>query len=390
MGKYTPKLTQFALPKQRPFYVQGENMNKRILIISNSTGGLVNFRLELLIALCREYEVIVLSNESGRTEQLKQIGCKLISTNFDRRGTNPIKDMMLINQYKKQIKQIDPFIALTYTIKPNAYGGISCTKLGVPYIANVTGLGDSIENAGILSKISMMLYKRGLRNAEKVFFQNKTNCDFFVSKGICSVAHDVIPGSGVNLDKHCFEEYPQSESPIVISVVGRMIKDKGIEEVLEAAKQLKGRNVLIRLIGHSGEEYLKKLENAQNEGIVEYVGLQKNIHEWYKKSHAILHASYHEGMSNVLLEASACGRPVLASNIPGCIETFDEGVSGFGFKPKDAQAIVEAVERFLALPHDKKAEMGRMARKKVESEFDRNIVIEKYLTEIRRIEGERN
>ncbi len=362
-------------------------MPNKILVISNSTSGLVSFRLELIEALCREYDVTVLSNDSGGLDKLTEAGCRFIPTDFDRHGTNPIKELSLINKYKKCIKQLAPKIVLTYTIKPNVYGGISCASLGVPYIVNVTGLGDSIENKGIISKISLMLYKHGLRKADMVFFQNRTNRDFFVKKGICSGEHDVIPGSGVNLTKHCFEEYPEGDSPIVISVVGRVIKDKGIDEVLAAAERLKGKNVLIRLIGGCGDEYLEKLESAQAKGYIEYVGLQSEIHEWYKKSHAVLHASYHEGMSNVLLEASACGRPVLASNIPGCIEAFDEGVSGFGFEPKSADAIVAAVNRFIDLPHEKKAEMGRMARKKVEAEFDRGIVINKYFSAIKKIEA---
>ena len=196
-----------------------------------------------------------------------------------------------------------------------------------------------------------------------------------------------MPGSGVNLEKHCFEPYPEEieGEPLILSVVGRIVKDKGIDEILQAAQRLKGKNILIQLIGNCEEDYIDRIKKAEQNGVIRFVGRQQNVHEWMKNSHAILHASYHEGMSNVLLEAAACGRPVIATNVSGCADTFDEGISGIGFEARNTDALVAAVERFLTLSHEQKEAMGLAGRRKMEASFDRNIVIEKYLRAIKAV-----
>ena len=147
----------------------------KILILANSQLGLFKFRKELLEAMVAgKYKVYVSVPEDEFTQELKDIGVSLIhNTYMDRRGTNPIHDLKLLNYYQYQIRKIRPDVVLTYTIKPNVYGGFLCGMLGIPYIANITGLGTSVENDGIMRRITTILYKFGLRKAEKVFFQNK-------------------------------------------------------------------------------------------------------------------------------------------------------------------------------------------------------------------------
>lgn len=362
-------------------------MNQKLLIISNVSGGLVNFRLELMQRLSKQYDVTVLAEENAGRAAIEESGCTFINIPIERHGKNPIKEYGLYSAYYRIIKSIKPLAVLTYTIKPNIYAGSACARLGIPYIANITGLGDAIENKGILSWVARLLYRHGLRKAAKVFFQNKANCDFFRRNNILKTSYDILPGSGVNLEKHLCEPYPNQDEHIILSVVGRITKDKGIDEILSAADSLSDENIIIRLIGSCEDDYLSKIRSAEAKGVIEYVGRKENIHEWYKESHAILHASYHEGMSNVLLEAASCGRPILATNVPGCVETFDEGVTGFGFEPKSAEAIVKVVRQFIMLPHSKKAEMGVKGREKMEKTFNREIVIQKYLKTIEAIGG---
>ena len=128
------------------------------------------------------------------------------------------------------------------------------------------------------------------------------------------------------------------------------------------------------------------MREAIASGVLEHIENQRDVRPFYAESHAIIHPSYHEGMSNVLLEAAAAGRPVLASNVPGCRETFDEGVSGMGFEPRNVDDLVRAIEQFIALPHEQKATMGCAGREKVEREFDRKIVVDAYMKEIQKIE----
>ena len=356
-------------------------MRNTVLIISNVSAGLFNFRRELLEQLVKQFKVIVIAEDNGKKDEIEKIGCSFIPVKVDRHGTNPIKEITLIHSYSKYIREIKPFVVLTYTIKPNIYAGIACRNLHVPCIANITGLGDAIENDGIVSSIAKRMYSVGLKEACFVYFQNRSNADFFISKKIFSGRYDILPGSGVNISRNPYEPYPAENKamPIVLCVVGRITKDKGISEIIEASYQFDPKILQIQLIGNCENDYIEQIRKAEEHGVIHYVGRQENVHEWLKASHAILHASYHEGMSNVLLEAASCGRPIIATNIPGCKEAFDDHLSGIGFEPRSCTEIVNAINRFLAIPYEQRIEMGKIGRKKMETEFDRNIVVNKYL-----------
>lgn len=353
----------------------------RILILTNNDGGLYLFRKELLEALLEDNQVIISLPHGEYIEKLIDLGCKYIPCEFDRRGTNPIGDIKQYRYYKKLIREVKPDVVFTYTIKPNVYGGMACSKLGVPYIANVTGLGTSIMNPSAMQKLSLFLYKMGLRKAHTVFFQNKTNLKFMQEHKVVGRRCRLLPGSGVNLETNRFEEYPNNDDKIEFLTIGRIMRDKGTDELLQAAEIIKGRHpdVIFTIIGGFDEsEFKERITSAHNAGIINYVGTQKDVHSFLKRSHATIHPSYHEGLSNVLLETASSGRPVIATNVPGCQETYEDGVSGISFEPRNVQSLVDAIERFLSLSHEEKAEMGRQGREKVEREFDRNIVIKAY------------
>lgn len=361
----------------------------KVLVLANFGMGLYNFRREILEELINKgYEVIVSFPEDEYVPKLKKIGCKFVETQVDRRGTNPVKDLKLLLNYVKIIKQIKPNIVLTFTIKPNIYGGIACNLLKTPYITNITGLGTSIENKGILQKITLFLYKLGLKKASCVFFQNQSNKEFFLTNDLVSGKIRIIPGSGVNLAQHTFEGYPANDNKLKFLFIGRIMKAKGIEELLEAAKIIKKKHpyTQFNLIGGMEENYLKKLRELENQNVIKYYGQQKDVHSFIKESHAIVLPSYHEGLSNVLLESASTGRPVLASRVPGCSETFDEDITGIGFEVKNVKSLVGAIEKFISLPYKSKVEMGKAGRAKVEKEFDRRIVIDSYLDEISKID----
>ena len=359
----------------------------RILIVANNDVGLYKFRRELVEQLLTKYEVYICLPNGEYIKTLCDMGCVFEKYEFDRHGTNPLKELKQISDYKKIIKRVSPDVVLTYTVKPNIYAGIACAELKIPCIANITGLGTAIENGGLMQKLLVFLYRLGLRKSHKVFFQNESNRDFMLKHKIVKGNYELIPGSGVNLDEHKYEEYPTEQSPIILTNIGRIMKDKGADELLYAAKVIHSENpnIIFRVVGGFDGAYEDKVKAAQDEGYIEYLGHQSDIHSLIKVSHAVVHPSYHEGMSNVLLESAACGRPVIATDVPGCRETYEEGVSGISCKAKDADSLVEAIHKFIELPKDRKEEMGKAGRKKAESEFDRRIVIQKYLEEIRSI-----
>ena len=359
----------------------------KILILANHDMGLYKFRRELLEALQKEHEVHIALPDGEYVERIRAIGCIIHLFSINRHGTNIIQDMKLLLQYRKLIVEQKPDIVLTYTVKPNIYGGIACRIEKVPYFANITGLGTAIENPGIFAKFILQLYRIGLKKAECVFFQNQSNMEFMKKQKIAGKRAVLLPGSGVNLKQHCLEEYPKEEEKLILLFVGRLMRDKGVGELVQAAKSLKRKydNVHFQLVGPCEAEYESVLQELEAEKYTELCGQQDNVHEYMKNAHAVILPSYHEGMANVLLEAAACGRPVLASNVPGCRETFDEGISGYGFEARNTESLISAIEKFIALDYQKKAQMGLKGRNKVEKQFNRQIIIYKYFKEIDRI-----
>lgn len=329
----------------------------KILVLANFGLGLYKFRKELLQELIFQgHELVVSLPNDDYVPLLENIGCTYIETKLDRRGTNPIADLKLLSSYVKLIKKIKPDVVLTYTIKPNVYGGIACRIMNTPYLPNVTGLGTAVEGKGLMQKLTLGLYRTGFKDAKCVFFQNESNRQYFIEKKIVKKNTKVLPGSGVNLEQHIFEDYPEDNGKIRFLYIGRIMKAKGINELLAAAKKIKKirENVEFHIVGFCEEDYLGQLNELNELGIIHYHGQQDDVHKFIKKSHAIILPSYHEGTSNVLLESASTGRPVLASNVSGCMETFDEGVSGFGFRVKNVEELVDTINKFIELSYDNK------------------------------------
>lgn len=361
-------------------------MNKKILILANHDVGLYNFRKELLQKLIAEdYEVIVSCPPGDNTKKIKEIGCAYIEVDLNRHGMNPIEEIKLIRYYRKLMKNVQPDIIFSYTIKPNIYGAIAARKYSIPFVANVTGLGTAVQNPGVMREVITGLYKSAFSKVQTVFFQNKTNQQFFLDNNIASEKHKLLPGSGVNLSKFEALDYPKNDEIIHFVFISRIMKDKGIEEYLHAAEYVKGKhpNTRFHICGFLDGDYKNVLDDYIERDIIEYHGMVNDVRTVFKSTHATVLPSYHEGMSNVLLESAASGRPVLASDIPGCQETFDEGISGFGLKSKNPQSLIKAIEKFLQLTIKEKEQMGLAGREKVEQEFDRQIVVNKYLNEIK-------
>lgn len=363
----------------------------KILILENRDRGLYNFRRELIEKLIQNnYEVYASIEKGNNVELIEKIECLIIESKIDGRGTNPIKDFGLFMFYMKIIKKIKPDVVLTYTIKPNIYGGIACKTNKIPYITNITGLGSAMVKENLLSKILIKMYKIALKKAKCVFCQNTSNIEFLKEHRIVTDKLKLIPGSGVNLKNFELEEYPKQDN-IEFIFIGRIMKEKGIEQYIETAKYItsKYKNTIFSIIGSCEEDYKQILNNLQEQKIIKYYGEQIDVRPFIKKSYCTIHPSFYpEGMSNVLLESSAMGRPVITTDRPGCKEIVDDGKTGFIVKSQDTESLKETVEKFINMPYNEKVQMGIEGRKKVEREFDRNIVIDAYIKEIKKIEGE--
>lgn len=361
----------------------------KVLILTNHQLGLYKFRKELLEKLVADkHKVYVSVPEDKFTQELTDIGVKIINNRFlDRRGTNTIYDLRLINYWKKILKKIEPDVVLTYTIKPNVYGGYLCGKLGIPYIANVTGLGTSVKKKGLMQKFILTLCRIGLRKARKVFFQNDEDRDFMLNKGIVYSPYDVLPGSGVNLEQYKLIPYPEHDT-VDFVFIARIMKEKGIDQYCEAARVIRKRypNTRFHICGFCEEAYEDEIKKLQDEGIISYHGFVKDMFEIYKDVDCVVHPTYYpEGLSNVLLEASASGRPIITTDRSGCREVVNDGKNGFLVKEKDTMNLICTLEKFISISKDEKKEMGLQGRVLVEKKYDRNIVVNNYIEEICRI-----
>jgi len=362
---------------------------KRVLMLVNHDVVIYNFRKELVERLLEEgYEVIISSPYGERIDNLVQMGCKYIEATISRHGTNIFEELKLIAYYRKIIKEVKPDVVLSYTIKPNIYGGLACRVLNVPYIANITGLGTAVENAGIMQKISVALYKVAFKKINCVFFQNTENMQFFIKNNIAIGKHRLVPGSGVNLDQFQPLAYPTNET-IEFVFISRIMKEKGIDQYLEAAEFISNKypNTKFHICGFCEQAYEDKIRVFQDQGIVKYHGMIRDVRQIIEKTHCTIHPSYYpEGISNVLLESSACARPIITTNRSGCREVVDNEVSGYIVEQKSLADLIQKIEKFLLLDFKSKENMGIAGREKVEKEFDRNIIVDAYIEEMRRLE----
>jgi len=364
---------------------------KRAMILSNDHIYTYNLRKELIERLIEEGFKVYLALPYGEKVQLLvRMGCEFVELALDRRGMNPIRDLKLLLGYYRILQSIRPDVVLSYTVKPNLYGGLVCRLLRIPFFPNVTGLGTAFGTDNLTQRALVQMYKVAHRKASCVFFQNEQNERFLMAKGVRVQRSRLVPGSGVNITEHCYELYPESDEVVRFLFIGRIMKEKGIEELVDAAIEIRRKynNVQFDAIGFVEEDYRNRVEEIGGLGVVNFHGVKDNVHQYIKACHAVVLPSYHEGMANVLLEGASTGRPVLASNIPGCRETFDEGISGFGFEPRNVDDLTDALIRFIDLPLEQKKEMGIAGRQKMEREFDRRLVVDVYMKEITRVLGQ--
>lgn len=351
----------------------------KVALISNKDNNFYNFRSELILSLIEEkYEVLLICPYGKKIDYFTERGCRFLDVDVDRRGKSVFKDLSLLKKYRKILKTEKPDIVLTFTTKSSIYGGYICRKLKIPYIVNNAGL---METHGLFKIFMDFLYTVGFKKANCIMFQNSHEMNYIERLLKWRVPYKQIPGSGVNLEKFSFVEYPENDV-IIFNFVARIARFKGIEEYLECAKIIKQSypNTEFRIFGDYDEiQYKTIIENYEQQGIVKYYGVQMDMKPYIAVCNAAIHPSHYEGMTNVVLEHGAMGRPCIGSNIPGVKEGIDDKKTGFMFQVKNTADMVATVENFLKLSILDKKEMGIKARHKMETEFDRRIVTNTYL-----------
>lgn len=363
---------------------------KKILFCDNTLWGLVNFRGAVIRHLLSKGFEIVLVAPQDETTFMKTVipeGVRYIPVHMNRCSQNPFHDLKYFFALYKIYRDEAPDYIFHYTIKPNIYGSFAASLLRIPNTDIITGLGHALVGNSIKNRIAAALYASGLRCANSVFVLNQFIADYVKERRICRSRKVVLlkGGEGVCLDRFPMTDHT-SESTIFL-MVGRLLKDKGYNEYVQAAREVlqRGWKVRFQILGPLDYSYPKhitqeELDRDVSDGIIEYLGVTDHVQQYLQqKGVVIVLPSYHEGLNRSLMEACSSGCPIITSDIPGCRETVTEGENGFLVPPRNAELLAEAMIRYLKLTPEEKNSFSLSSRKKAEKVFDMRLVIDEYL-----------
>jgi len=358
----------------------------RVAIVLNTSWNIYNFRMSLVKALQEQgVEVHAVAPLDKYSPKLEEAGCTFHKVRMDSRGANPIKDAALIAELYLIYQKIKPDIVLHYTIKPNIYGTIAARMAGIPMINNVCGLGTVFLKQNLVSWFAIQMYKVAFRYPKKIFFQNNDDRNLFLEKKLVTPAVvEVIPGSGINL-KHFVPNWGKKRTTFTFLMISRLIYDKGVLEYIEAARMLrdKGHQVKFQLLGakdplHKRGIALEIIDGwIQNEEI-EYLGTTDDVRPFIEQADCIVLPSYREGTPRTLLEAASSGKPIVATDVPGCRNVVQDGYNGFLCQLKSADDLRDKLEKMILLTETEREQMGKNSRTLVEENFDEQLVIQQY------------
>ena len=358
-----------------------------ILMTVNAAWNIWNFRQPLVKALSADgHRITVLAPPDDSVADLERIGCRFRPLEMSVKGLNPVEDLKLQRRLKRIFLEERPDAILSFTIKNNIFGAQAARTAGVPFVPNVTGLGTAFLSGGLLQTIAEQLYRRAFGKLPIVFFQNEDDRDLFLDRKLVRAdTARLLPGSGIDLVRFARAEMPSADAPPVFLMIARLLRDKGVIEFVEAARQIKARHPAARfqLLGATGSENRSAIDIATveawvAEGVVEYLGTTSDVRPAIAAASCVVLPSYREGAPRTLIEAAAMARPLIATDVPGCRAVVDADVSGFLCEVRNADSLATAMERFLALSPEARTEMGQAGRLKMEREFDQSLVVAAY------------
>ena len=365
---------------------------KKIILASRCAWTLYNFRAGLLRALKKEGHIVIGGGAGGDgfEDYITDLGVPFVSLPVDRQGINLPADLKLLWTLYRWYQRERPAIVHHFTIKPVIYGSIAARLAGVPRIINtVTGLGYVFieDDVTWLRYIVKKLYSIALNCADFTFFQNRDDLTYFLSNGLVQAEKaGLLPGSGVDCSFFSPVLVGRSpDAPITFLMVARLLREKGVEEFVEAARLVKETFPMARfqLLGPRDERNptvvsVGDLARWQEEKIITWLGETTDVRPIMAQADVVVLPSYREGTPRALLEAAAMAKPIITSETVGCREVVEDGVNGFLVPVKNVQALTKAM---IHLIQDSalRERMGKAGRAKVEQEFEERSVIKKVM-----------
>lgn len=358
-----------------------------VLATVNAAWNIWNFRRPIIAALLAEgHRVTILAPEDDSVGQLEEMGCRFLPLQMDSKGLHPLRDLALIRRLRRAFAAERPDLILSYTIKNNIYGALAARSLRIPFIPNVSGLGTAFLSGGALQFVAEMLYRAAFHSLPTVFFQNCEDRDLFVARRLVREQQTrVLPGSGIDLAHFAPADFPEVGAPPTFLMIGRLLRDKGVHEFVEAAGLVKAvhpkaRFQLLGAVDSQNRTAIDRLavDKWQESHGIEYLGTCDDVRNAIAEAHCVVLPSYREGAPRTLIEAAAMARPLIATDVAGCRSVVDDGVSGFLCTARSSEALANACLRFLKLPRATQIALGEAGRAKMEREFDQAHVVSAY------------
>jgi len=357
-----------------------------LIVTANSAWNIINFRKPIIESFLQQgYKVSVIAPSDHAVKKITDMGCDYYPIQMNRSGMNPINELFFFLALKKFFKEIKPDCILSFTIKNNIFGAFAARSLDIPFIPNISGLGTAFMSNNLIKILVKLLYKFAFKSMNTVFFQNPDDADLFISnKLIKSSQVALVPGSGVDLEYFSYNKLLHDDKTTFL-FIGRLLVDKGINEFINAAKKVKDiyPTAHFQVLGgidlnNRSSISNEKVESWVSEGAVEYLGLKDDVRPFIMEATCVVLPSYREGAPRALIEAAAMGRPLIASDVPGCRSVVEHGKNGFLCDVKDEDSLASAFIRFINLSKHSKSNFSFASRRKMSDEFAKEIVVKGY------------
>lgn len=362
-----------------------------VAIVINTSWNVYNFRLNLLRAIQAEgYRIVVIAPRDDYSDRLVAEGFFFEDLKLNNDSTNTIRELALLYDLVRIYRKVEPDIILQYTIKPNIYGTLAARLIDRPVINNVSGLGTVFLSNGVSAWVARGLLWLTQRHARVVFFQNSEDMGIFLRYHFLSRKRAaLLPGSGI--DTEYFHPSGRMPAELTFLFIGRLIRDKGIGEFIEAVRMVKRNypDVKFQVVGtlypkNPTATTQGELSSWIEEGLIEYLGHTDDIRSVIDGVSCVVLPSYREGLSRALLEAASMARPIVTTDVPGCRDVVDDGQNGFLCRVRDSADLAAKIIDMVELTDAEREAMGQQGRQKALEQFSEKIIIEKYLQIIRK------